>query len=119
MQDKQRDDDRTREIRDERPEPVRARTEVTGAPDLWAGLRDCRHRFDELQTEFIEEPRAAVEKAERLIGDAVSNMMAAMQDRIKSIHTDYDSDHEDTERLRLAMRSYRELMDSLMERPAA
>ena len=54
-----------------------------------------------------------------VIGDAVDNMMTVMQDRIKSIHTDYDGDHQDTERLRLAMRSYRELMDSLLDRSAA
>ena len=145
MEEKQRDYDRPREIsderetvdvdskdveprtdlekarlrRDERAEPARAQTYVSSSPDLWAGMRDCRHRFDELQAEFIEEPRAAVEKAERLIGDAVNNMMTVMQDRIKSIHTDYEGDHKDTERLRLAMRSYRELMDSLLDRSAA
>ena len=60
-----------------------------------------------------------MEKAERLIGDTINTMMTAMTDRIQSIHTGYDGDHQDTERLRLAMRSYRELMDSLVERPAA
>ena len=119
MEEKDSDYDRAAEMRNPREEPTRAETEAPHAQDLWAGLRDCRHRFDELQAEFIEEPRAAVEKAERLIGDAVNNMMTTMQDRIKSIHTHYDGDHEDTERLRLAMRSYRELMDSLLERPAA
>lgn len=82
--------------------------------DFWTEYKDYRQRFDVVQAEFIEEPRAAVQKAETLMDEVVGHMIDALHDRMQSIHRDADGDGEiDTERLRLVMRSYRELIDSM------
>ena len=102
-----------RDVPDARTEPIPMRETGTGS------LMDYRHRFDELQAQFIDEPRAAVEKAEKLVDEAVNALLGSMRERMQRLHKDYDGDSKDTERLRLAMRGYRELMDSLTDRSAA
>jgi len=117
------------------PEPMQAEPTVANEPapmaeprppapepmkheELWAELAEFRQRFDEIQAEFIAEPRAAVEKAETLIEEAVDRMMNALHDQLRRIHTDVGDD-TDTEHLRVAMLSYRELIDSMGDRRAA
>jgi hypothetical protein len=75
--------------------------------ETWSEMRDVRMQFERLQSEFIDDPKAAVKKTEQLIED----MFNKMRDRIHSIHGDIEKT-DDTERLRLAMRSYREMIDS-------
>ncbi|HUE67997.1 MAG TPA: hypothetical protein VMP38_07435 [Candidatus Acidoferrum sp.] len=70
-------------------------------------MSDVRMRFEQLQSEFIDDPKAAVQKTEKLIDDAFNTM----RDRIQSIHRDVEK-AGDTEHLRLAMRSYRDVIDS-------
>ncbi len=77
-----------------------------------------RQRFDELQAEFIQEPRTAVQKAETLVDEAIKRMMVTYQERLRRIHGETDGT-SDTEKLRLTMMRYREFMDSLAEKRAA
>jgi hypothetical protein len=109
--------DRPQETRTEpgkRPEMMmRERAEPTrhgGA--MWPEMDQYRHRFAELQAEFIEEPRDAVTKAEQLVEEAVDRMTGVFHERLQRIHGDIDGE-PDTEKLRLAMRSFREFIDSL------
>jgi hypothetical protein len=65
-------------------------------------------RLQHALTEFVDEPRAAVEEADR----AVEELSARFTDAIET-----DRDHPgtaDTEQLRLALRDYRELADRLL-----
>jgi hypothetical protein len=75
--------------------------------EKWTEMSDIRMRFEQLQSEFIDDPKAAVQKVETLIDDAFNKM----RDRIKNIHSGIEK-ADDTEHLRLAMRSYRDLIDS-------
>jgi DNA replicative helicase MCM subunit Mcm2 (Cdc46/Mcm family) len=84
----------------------------------WTEMSDIRQRFEELQSEFIERPQDAVKKAERLMEEAIDRMAKAMREQMSSIHRDIEGNH-DTERLRLAMRHYRMLIDSIGRRQAA
>ena len=70
-------------------------------------MGDMRARFDELQAEFIDDPKGAVKKAEKLMED----MFNKVRERIQSTHRDVEKT-DDTEKLRLAMRSYRDMIDS-------
>ena len=70
-------------------------------------MNDVRMRFDQLQSEFIDDPKAAVKKAEGLIDE----MLKKMQERVHNTHRDIEKS-DDTERLRLAMRSYRDMIYS-------
>ena len=71
-------------------------------------LTKFQQSFEGIQAEFIGEPRAAVEKAEALI----DGLMNTLHDRLQRIHSNVKTD-ADTERLRVAMLSYRELFGSL------
>ncbi|HYM97737.1 MAG TPA: hypothetical protein VET26_10565 [Candidatus Sulfotelmatobacter sp.] len=85
---------------------------------FWPEMDQYRHRFDEIQAEFVEEPRAAVEKAEKLIEEAVQKITGSIHEHLQRIHGDIAKE-SDTERLRLAMRSYRDFIDSFGGRRAA
>ena len=105
------------------PRPVEHPQRIDAPPapgqmDLWPEMTEYRQRFDALQSEFIEEPRDAVEKAERLMEEAIDRMAKAMRDQMQTIHRDVDG-NGDTEHLRLAMRSYRMMIDSIGGRKAA
>jgi len=93
------------------PEDQRALDEQRGL-DGRNQMGDYRERFEALQAEFIERPREAVEKAESLIEEAVDGMMNSLRDRVRRVHSEI-GDGGDTERLRLAMRGYRDLIDTL------
>lgn len=100
------------------PEQGRPATEPVKHEEFWPELAGFRQRFDEIQAEFIAEPRVAVEKAETLIEQAVDRMMNALHDQLRRIHSNVGDD-TDTEHLRVAMLSYRELIDSMGNRRAA
>ena len=80
-------------------------------PEKWSEMSDARMRFEQLQSEFIDDPKAAVQKVEKLMDDLLNKM----RDRIHSIHSDVEK-NDDTEHLRLAMRSYRDMIDSFGSR---
>ena len=81
---------------------------ATRQPEQWSEMSDLRMRFEQLQSEFIDDPKAAVQKVEALLDDAFNKM----RDRINNIHSSIQKT-DDTEQLRLAMRSYRGMIDSL------
>jgi hypothetical protein len=89
-------------------EPLPAATEPVSEAEFSSELTKFRQSFEEIQAEFIGEPRAAVEKAETLI----DGLMSALHDQLQHIHSNVESE-TDTEQLRVAMLSYRELFDSL------
>ncbi len=86
--------------------------------DFWPEMGDFKRRLEEIQSEFIEEPRAAVKKAERLVEEAVDHMARSMREHVKGMHGDVEG-NGDTEKLRLMMRSYRALIESMDRRQAA
>src|SRR5690348_3156932 len=90
---------------------IMGRTEpqtMTSEPDMSPAMGDIRMRFEQLQSEFIEDPSRTVQKTEQLMDDLCSKM----RERIQTIHRDIEQ-NGDTEHLRLAMRGYREMIDSV------
>jgi hypothetical protein len=81
-------------------------------------MTEYQRRFDALQTDFIEDPKSAVHKAERLIEEAIDSLTRSMRERIHSGDGKSDG-REDTEQMRLKMRTYRDFMQSLGGRRAA
>jgi hypothetical protein len=82
-------------------------------------MSEFRHRFDEIQVQFIEEPREAVKKAEDLMKEAVDRMTKTLEERLQKIHGDVGDGNSDTERLRLAMQKLRRMIESFENRAAA
>lgn len=99
-----------------RSEPIESQR-TSRTMDQWPEMADYRRRFDEIQSQFIEDPRKAVSNAEKLVQEALDRMTASMRDRIQGMHRDADSG--DTEKLRLEMRSLRDFIESLGGRRAA
>jgi len=89
-------------------EPLSARTQPLSGADFSSELTKFRQSFEEIQAQFIGEPRAAVAKAEALI----EGLMSGLHDQLQRIHGNLKPD-TDTEQLRVAMLSYRDLFDSL------
>ncbi len=99
-----------------RNEPIESQR-TSRTMDQWPEMTDYRRRFDEIQSQFIEDPRQAVGNAEKLVQEALDRMTASMRERIQGMHRDADSG--DTEKLRLEMRSLRDFIESLGGRRAA
>ena len=80
--------------------------------DLWPEMGDFKRRLDDIQSEFINDPQAAVKKAARLVEEAVDHMAKSMRENVKRMHGDAEG-NADTEKLRLMMRSYRVFIESI------
>jgi hypothetical protein len=80
---------------------------------MWPDMTEFGARFRDIQSEFIDDPKAAVKKAEALMGEAVERITKSMQDHMRSMHHDVDGKDGDTESLRLVMRRYRTWIESM------
>ncbi|MFJ9705863.1 hypothetical protein [Streptomyces sp. NPDC101234] len=71
-------------------------------------------------TEFVDEPRTAVEEADRAVAEIAARFTDAVDRRRRALRSAWQStaaDHSgagDTEQLRLALRDYRDLADQLL-----
>ncbi len=80
--------------------------------DGWRELSDVEQRFHELEGEFIQEPQAAVKKAETLIEETVERITRRLHDEVARMHSNAERS-SDTEQLRVAMLSYKTLIESI------
>lgn len=115
----------------ERAERIEQRREPQGNPptemehrehrgrDASTDMAAYKQRFDNLQLDFIEHPKETVEKAEKLVEEAVERIVSSMHERVNRIHSELGDKTDDTERLRLAMRGYREFVDTYLKDRAA
>jgi hypothetical protein len=92
-----------------------------GAPvgRLWADadVDGLRARWRDLQLKFIDDPQAVAAEAESLVAEAVDALTAALharKDALSDWRGDGGTGNEDTERLRAAVRRYRDLFDHLL-----
>jgi hypothetical protein len=85
-------------------------------------LRDStglRQRWQQVQSEFVDDPREAVGNAAELIEQATQALFAALRHRKRELRASWDTDPDtanrtaDTEQLRLAMQRYRALFNQL------
>jgi hypothetical protein len=75
------------------------------------GAIDFQQRWREVQAGFVDDTRDAVERADQLVDEAVTALTSRKQglvDRWKN------GDQNDTEKLRLALRDYRSLLEELV-----
>lgn len=79
-------------------------------------INDLRHRWDEIQGGFIDEPRAAVEKADRLVEEATARLTDAFARMRAQLDGQWKrGDAVSTEDLRLALRHYRSFFSRLLK----
>jgi hypothetical protein len=70
----------------------------------------------ELQTRFVDDPRAAVRDADRLVGDVARSLTATMSERKQELENAWQQhgSNAETEALRQVLRRYRSFFDRLL-----
>lgn len=107
---------------EEAEEPVEATDSAPGSVDVtavgavWAdgAVDGLRERWRELQLRFIDEPRAVAGEADALVGEAVDTITNALQAQRAELANWQNESGDDTERLRAAVRGYRDYLDRLL-----
>ena len=78
-------------------------------------VQDLRGRWDAIQTGFVDEPRAAVQKADQLVASAIQRLAESFSEARNSLETQWDrGDQVNTEDLRVALTKYRSFFQKLM-----
>ncbi|WP_407700859.1 hypothetical protein [Streptomyces endophyticus] len=80
-----------------------------------AGEREeLEGRLRHALTGFVDEPRAAVEEADHVLEDLTARLTETLAGHRHTLRTSWQGSTEDTERLRLALRDYRETAERLL-----
>lgn len=98
--------------------PARPRTTADESPTpLFANdeADDYRHRWSDIQTGFVDEPRQAVERADELVASAIKRLAEIFATERSSLEAQWARGGDaSTEDLRLALRRYRAFFDRLL-----
>jgi hypothetical protein len=74
-----------------------------------------RSRWQEIQTGFVDEPRAAVQEADALVADVMRQLARTFADERRELEGEWaEGDEVSTEDLRIALRRYRSFFDRLL-----
>jgi hypothetical protein len=77
--------------------------------------RDFRKRWEQVQTEFVDEPRGSVEKADQLVASTIKRLAEVFADERANLEREWaKGDNVSTEDLRQALRKYRSFFDQLL-----
>ncbi|MGW2339989.1 hypothetical protein [Streptomyces sp. NPDC001661] len=66
-------------------------------------------------TGFVDEPRASVEEADHVLEDLTARLTETLASHRRTLRTTWQGSTDDTERLRLALRDYRETTERLLK----
>lgn len=78
-------------------------------------LESLRTRWKEIQTNFVDEPRKAVEQADGLVASAMKRLAEVFADERSNLEKQWDrGDQVSTEDLRVAFQRYRTFFDRLL-----
>ncbi|MGI5237460.1 hypothetical protein [Dactylosporangium sp. CA-139066] len=90
--------------------------DVAAVGAVWAdgAVDGLRERWRALQLRFIDDPRAVAGEADELVGEAVDTITNALQAQRRELAAWQDQGGDDTERLRAAVRGYRDYLDRLL-----
>jgi hypothetical protein len=96
--------------------PARPETPASTTPlfdEAVAG--ELRERWDDVQTAFVDEPRAAVERADQLVADVMQRLADGFANERRSLEDQWSKgDDVSTEDLRIALQRYRSFFDRLL-----
>jgi len=78
-------------------------------------LEDLRHRWSDVQTAFVDEPRKAVEQADSLVASAMKRLAEVFAEERSKLEQQWDrGDNVSTEDLRVALQRYRSFFQRLL-----
>jgi hypothetical protein len=76
---------------------------------------EYRQHWSRVQTSFVDEPRRAVEEADRLVAAVMKRLAEVFSDERRHLEAQWEkSDQVSTEDLRQAMRRYRSFFERLL-----
>jgi hypothetical protein len=73
-----------------------------------------RGRWRELQADFVDDPKRAVEGADQLVDEVMHKLTETLTAHKKTLSGQWQGNDGDTEELRLALRKYRSFLDQLL-----
>jgi hypothetical protein len=79
--------------------------------DVATGFRD---RWRELQADFVDDPKRAVEGADQLVDEVMRELTESHNAHKSTLSGQWQSGEGDTEELRRALRKYRSFLDQLL-----
>ena len=97
--------------------PSRATTANEAPTPLFANQEseDFRHRWNDIQTGFVDEPRQAVERADELVASAIKRLAEIFATERSTLEEQWARGGDaSTEDLRVALRRYRAFFDRLL-----
>ena len=77
-------------------------------------MEDLRDRWDDVQTGFVDNPRAAVQEAHDLVENVVDELTGTFTKERDSLEGQWNTGNVDTEALRVALQRYRSFFDRLL-----
>jgi hypothetical protein len=78
-------------------------------------IEDFRSRWSALQASFVDEPRKAVEEADKLVSSAINSIAGAFHEQHSNLEKQWSKGSEvSTEDLRVSLRHYRAFFDRLL-----
>jgi hypothetical protein len=78
-------------------------------------LDDLRRRWNDVQAGFVDEPKAAVENADRLVEETVRRLTGTFANERKNLEQTWSRGEEaSTEDLRIALQRYRSFFNRLL-----
>jgi hypothetical protein len=78
-------------------------------------LDDFRQRWQNIQTEFVDDPRMAVSRADELVASLMNRLAEVFADERQRLEHDLEKgENVSTEDLRQALRRYRSFFDRLL-----
>ncbi|MFF3562673.1 hypothetical protein ACFYXS_21790 [Streptomyces sp. NPDC002574] len=101
----------------ERPARAPHTPREPGAPKATAEDTDKLHRrLQQAVGGFVDEPRHAVEEADQVLEEATERLVQELKGRRHALRAGWDGgqDGTDTEKLRVALQGYRELVDRVL-----
>jgi carotenoid cleavage dioxygenase-like enzyme len=76
---------------------------------------DYRSRWHDIQAEFVDHPRQAVEEADGLVSEVMQDLARVFADERRRLEAQWDTgDDADTEDLRVALTRYRSFFERLL-----
>ena len=73
-----------------------------------------RDRWQQIQLQFIDDPRVAAERSRTLVDDVVQGLVDALTRQREELGRWREAQLDDTEELRVAVRRYRDMLDKLL-----
>ncbi|WP_420033468.1 hypothetical protein ACN2WE_13225 [Streptomyces sp. cg28] len=72
-------------------------------------------RLRQAVTGFVDQPRASVEEADHVLEDLTARLAETLAGHHRTLRTSWQESADDTEKLRLALRDYRETAEKLLK----